>query len=406
MAAQRTSARRSGLAVVMGLMTVAMSSLALTILVATRATPVEATWGFRGYAIILAIGAAIVGFVLSVRVPGNRVGWLAAVAGLLSAIQAILSEYTTLATTVAEGSLPAVGFAAWLNSWIWVWAVAVAAIALPLTFPTGRLALPGDRRIGWFAAVAVAISTIVLAIAPVANVTVALPANPFHLPVNAATLEAIGGLAYPPLGIATVLSASSVIRRFRRSRGEVRQQLKWFAFAMAGLGLALGFGLTVGTSLAPSVRLASSVATIVAFIGVIAAVGIAVLRYRLYDIDRIVSRTISYGAVTAVLVAAYAVAVLLLQDPLGSITGGDTVPVAVSTLVVAGLFDPLRRRVQTIVDRRFDRARFDAERTTADFADRLREQVDLPMLTADIDSTVRAAIAPSSVGLWLRENVR
>ena len=136
------------------------------------------------------------------------------------------------------------------------------------------------------------------------------------------------------------------------------------------------------------------------------AAGLAVLRYRLYDIDRIISRTISYGAVTAVLIAAYAVVVLLLQERLRAITGGDTVAVAVSTLVVAGLFDPLRRRVQRVVDRRFDRARFDAERTASEFRDRLRDQVDLPALTADLDATVRTAIAPTSVDLWLRGGIR
>jgi hypothetical protein len=136
------------------------------------------------------------------------------------------------------------------------------------------------------------------------------------------------------------------------------------------------------------------------------AIGIAILRYRLFEIDRLVSRTIAYVVITAVLVAAYASVILLLQGPLGTVTGGDTIPVAISTLVVAALFQPLRRRVQSIVDRRFDRARFDAERTSSAFSERLRKDVDIESVTSDLRATVRSAIAPSTVGLWLRGSDR
>ena len=132
------------------------------------------------------------------------------------------------------------------------------------------------------------------------------------------------------------------------------------------------------------------------------AIGVAILRYRLYDLDRLVSRTISYGLLTGALLAAYAGLILVLQDPLAAVTGGNTVTVALSTLVVAALFQPIRSRLQRIVDRRFDRARYDAERTTAAFAKRLREQVDLAALSDELDSTVDKAVAPSLVGLWLR----
>jgi hypothetical protein len=394
------TARRTALAVFWA--TVGLNAAALALLATSWSAPVEPAWGFRGYAIVLAFGGAIVGLVVSVRVPGNRVGRIVAAAGLLSSIQAVLDEYTIRSLMVAGSTLPGASLAAWLNAWVWVLAVGVAGIALPLSFPTGRLALASERRIGRFAVVAVVITSIGLAIAPGSAASTPALRNPFQLPFDSATLDLINGLAYPPIGVAAALSAVAVMRRFRRSEGEVRQQLKWFAFAMVGVGLALGFGVGLGPSLVPSLRIASSLVVIGSFIGLIAAVGVAVLRYRLYDIDRIVSRTISYAAVTAALVGAYIGAVLLLQDPLGALTAGETMPVALSTLVVAALFNPLRRRVQAIVDRRFNRARFDAERTTAAFGDRLRDQVDLPMLAEDLDATVRQAIAPSRIGLWLR----
>jgi len=142
---------------------------------------------------------------------------------------------------------------------------------------------------------------------------------------------------------------------------------------------------------------------VVAFPCVPIAVGIAVLRYRLYEIDRIVSRTISYAAVTAVLVAVFVGAILLFQAVLAPVTGENTVAVAASTLVVAALFQPLRRRIQGVVDHRFNRARYDAQRTAEAFADRLRDQVDMDPLRADLVATVDASLRPTLAGIWLRD---
>ena len=132
------------------------------------------------------------------------------------------------------------------------------------------------------------------------------------------------------------------------------------------------------------------------------AVGIAIMRYRLYEIDRIVSRTIAYGLISATLVAAYAAVILVLQGPLGAITGGDTVAVAASTLVAAALFQPVRRRVQAIVDHRFNRAGYDAERTVAGLASRLRDQMDLPVVSTAIVDAVVQSVEPTGASLWLR----
>jgi hypothetical protein len=188
-----------------------------------------------------------------------------------------------------------------------------------------------------------------------------------------------------------------MIVRFRRSTGLERQQLKWFTYAaIVELVYVVSSGfLTVPTAL--GLLWAILLAPLLPI-----AIGIAILRYRLYEIDRIISRTLAYVVITGMLVAAYAGIVVLLGGPLAGVTGGDTISVALSTLIVAALFQPLRRRVQTIVDRRFDRARIDSERTAAAFSERLRDEVDIESVTSDLRETVRATVRPERLGVWLR----
>ena len=188
-------------------------------------------------------------------------------------------------------------------------------------------------------------------------------------------------------------SIGGMVVRLRRAGEIEREQLKWFTFAAipeVGLIVASAF-----------VTLPPLGAILIAPL-LPAAATMAILRYRLFEIDRIVSRTIAYLAITGVLVATYAVVILVLQGPLGAVTGGDTIAVALSTLVVAALFQPVRRRAQTVVDRRFDRARFDAERTAAAFSERLRDETDIATVTADLDGTVREVLKPTALTLWLR----
>ncbi len=204
-----------------------------------------------------------------------------------------------------------------------------------------------------------------------------------------------------------VLSLASLVLRFTRATGDARLQIKWFALATLIAGAA--FGVYLAASLAfidPAGIKVLEVAVVVALMSVPTAAGMAILRYRLYDIDRLVSRTISYGVITALLVTVFLVFNLGLQAALSSVTSSNTWAVAGSTLLVAALFTPVRRRVQRTVDRRFDRARYDAERLTVEFGDRLRNEVDLSTLGDELDATVRRAIAPSSVALWLRGGPR
>lgn len=198
-------------------------------------------------------------------------------------------------------------------------------------------------------------------------------------------------------------AAVSLVVRARRSSGTERQQLRWIAASIGFLVLAVAAGFAIASFVPGSVD--SGLAWLPAMIAIPTvplAIGVAVLRYRLYEIDRIVSRTISYAVISAMLVTVYAALILILQGPLGAITGGDTLAVAASTLIGAALFQPVRRRTQAAVDHRFNRARYDAEQMVAAFSARLREEVDIATVTTDLHGTIRGAVNPSSLGLWIR----
>ena len=197
------------------------------------------------------------------------------------------------------------------------------------------------------------------------------------------------------------IGAISVLVRFRRSQGLERQQLRWMMAALTLVPLAVIAGFLLVTGGAPSQ--VAWIPALVAFMLPPLAVGIAVLRYRLYEIDRIISRTIGWAAVTTVLAVVLVAVILVTQTALASITTSNTFAVAASTLVVSALFQPLRRRVQATVDRRFNRARYDAKRTVAAFAGRLRDELDIEALTTVIAAAVMQTVEPVSVSLWLRE---
>ena len=216
---------------------------------------------------------------------------------------------------------------------------------------------------------------------------------------NAAVDGPIGTAAVALLVVAMVLALCSVTWRFRHAGPLHRQQLRWFGYAVLLMVVAVLVGVAAPWE--------SSWVVMFAGLGLLPlAIGVAMLRYRLYELDRLVSRTIAYAVVTGLLLATYAGLILVLEGPLGTATGGETLPVALSTLAVAALFTPVRRRVQRVVDRRFDRARYDAEGTAAAFSERLRDQIDLPSVAAELEVSVRGSMAPASLVLWLRGDVK
>jgi len=242
---------------------------------------------------------------------------------------------------------------------------------------------------------ALAAATILIAFTP-ADITNILPWNPIGLDALPVWVWALAG----PVGgfgtvLISVLGVAAVVSRYRRGAGVEREQLRWFVAAV----------LLAVVPITVSPLGGGPVAFLLAVFGLLlvpVSVWIAVTRYRLYEIDRLISRGLSWAVVSGLLVAVYAGAILLLQTVLGDVIGGQTVAVAGSTLLAAALFQPLRRRVQTAVDHRFNRARYDAERTTTDFAERLRDEVDVDHLRTALAATANGAVHPSGVGVWLR----
>jgi hypothetical protein len=305
-------------------------------------------------------------------------------------------------------SLPGYAYVAWFAGWTWyVWLMLGAAV-LPLVFPNGRLLSPRWRPALWLAATALAANVVGAAFAPGRlGVEVAVQ-NPLGADGTAAdVITAVARLADVLLVVAFGLAALSLVLRFRRARGVERQQLKWFAFAglvtLGGLSLALvsvwfpgdGWRDVLGAVGWFSFLLAS-------IIGIPVATGIAILRHRLYDIDVVINRTLVYGALTVTLLAMYLGSVLVLRLVLSPVTGESDLAVAGSTLTVAALVRPLRSRIQAIVDRRFYRARYDAEQTLEAFTGRLRHQIDLETLGSDLRTVVHDTVQPAHVSLWLR----
>jgi hypothetical protein len=269
-----------------------------------------------------------------------------------------------------------------------------------LTFPDGHLPSPRWRPPAGLALASIAGATFLTLVKPgrIAEFTGSNPlginALPPWLPSLAGPLSGFGVLLLSVLGFA------AVVTRYRRGSGIERQQLRWFVAAVL---LAV-----VPITAAPlSSGFAGPAWLLVAVFGLLlvpVAIGIAVTRYRLYEIDRLISRGLSWAVLSGLLLAVYAGAVLVLQGVLGGVTQGDTVAVAGSTLLAAALFQPLRRRIQTAVDHRFNRARYDAERTAVDFAERLRGEVDLASLSDDIARVVDTALSPKTIGVWIRRS--
>ena len=282
----------------------------------------------------------------------------------------------------------------------------VALVSLLLLFPTGRLMSPRWRWILLILSVGALSQAAYAAVAPFPFQDVTDLPNPTGLSDLRGVLEPINTIGMLGILTALVAAVAQLAVRFRRARGVERQQLKWFVLAASVVGAFIVLAVVTQAAGAQGVAGLFWVAGISSIVLLPASAALAILRYRLYDIDRIISRTISYGLITALLVAVFLIVNLGLQGLLSSVTSGNSLAVAGSTLLAAALFTPVRQRVQRIVDRRFDRARYDGERTASAFSVRMRDATDLPTVAQDLDLTVRRAIAPSSVGLWLRGSGR
>jgi hypothetical protein len=358
-------------------------------------------------------GFAVVGLVLALRRPGHAIGWLFITMGLVAAVAAFALEYAVYAYATAPGSLPAAAWLAWVAYWTWLLNLPALA-ALLLLFPDGRLPSPRWRVVPWLLGVSFGGVTVWTMLQPgtidLVVVTISSPAGVAALRDPA--IQALGNapaiLVLVMALVGAVASALAPLVRRRRAGPTERQQLKWLAFVAGGSGLvgATGF-LLAGFDAAAVV---GGLLLVLAFAGVVVgipvAVGFAILRYRLYDIDRVINRTLVYGLLTALLGAIYAGAVLIAGQRFGGLgTQPPSWAVAGATLAVAALFQPARRRIQQVVDRRFNRHRYDAAKTIEAFSARLRDEIDLDTLSAELLAVVDRTMEPTTVSLWLRPPV-
>jgi hypothetical protein len=347
------------------------------------------------------------GAILVTRLPRHIVGWLLLAGGLSLAVSTVAQAVADYGLNEHPGSVPGAVWFAVLSGATSAFFVGLLGGFVPLFFPTGRLPSPRWRVVlvfGFIATVSLVASS-VLGPFPVGDYPAEI-ANPLALGGPAGDLIALLATIGNLFGvIAFVCVIASLVGRYRRARGVERAQLKWFAY----VGLVVVPLLVLGIVTSGSPEPFASISELI-WVGAIAGlalmpvtIGIAVLRYHLYEIDRLVSRTISWAVITILIVGLFAGGVLALQAILASVLQSNELAVAGSTLLVFGLFQPLRRQVQKIVDRRFNRARYDADRTVAAFAARLRDEVDLEQIEAEIVATVARTVEPRSVSLWLRQ---
>jgi hypothetical protein len=337
-----------------------------------------------------------VGLLIASRRPENAIGWLFCAVGIPLALSTFSYAYATYALVTAPGSLPGGTVAAWLTTWVQLPVLFGIPALMFLLFPDGRLLGRRWRAVlGLTAAAMLGIGAApALAPGPMADAAVDGTVNPVGIAAAGPLLDVVAAAAGAAALLSMLLGVISLTLRFRRSRGVERLQLKWFVsaavlFILACLGAFLVF---------PENDVPLGLLVIGTFAGIPIAAGVAILRYRLYDIDVVINRALVYGALTATLGAAYLATVLLV----GLAVGQSGFAVAVSTLAVAALFRPARARIQDAVDRRFYRRRYDATQTLEAFGGRLRDEVDLETLTADLRGVVEETVQPAHVSVWLR----
>jgi len=397
----RNARAAARLAWVMWTLSLALTVLSLWLLILNRAHPGVPVYLYWAEDTLLAVGYSTVGAVAASHRPSNPVGWVLCSIGLAWGVAHFTSEYATFALLASPGSLPAAEVAAWIYSWVWVPGLGFI-VFLPLLFPNGRLPSPGWRPFAWFSVLLGASGTIMAAISPAPGVGLSIR-NPFGIESLPNLNEQLQALMFALIFVA----AASLVWRLRHARGVERQQIKWVAYAGA-----LGGGASLPTyTILEAVDLrwlhmVGYVAALVGILGVPTAVGIAILRYRLYEIDILINRTLVYGSLTALLVALYFGGIVLSQRFFVFLTGERaTLAVVASTLLIAALFNPLRWRIQDFIDRRFYRRKYDAAKTLESFSARLRDETDLDSLSDDLVGVVRQTMQPAHVSLWLRTDI-
>jgi hypothetical protein len=340
---------------------------------------------------------SVVGAIIASRQPRNAIGWLFCSVGVTIGLNSFAGDYAEfwLASGFGPDSLGET--AAWLSSWLWILLVYVPMSFLLLLFPDGRLPSPRWRPVAWGVALGTAGGVVGYALRAGPLVDFPHIANPYG--VDGPVVGVVGVAGSIVAAGSMVASAVSLIVRLRRAGSVERQQIKWLAYGGAVMVGILGAGGLITLWSVP----ASIVVMSVSLLGLPVFTGIAIVRYRLYDIDLLINRTLVYGALTAMLVLVYLGGVVLLQYLFRTLAGEESqLAIVASTLAIAALFEPLRRRVQVFIDRRFYRRKYDARKTLEAFSTKLRDETDLDALNDDLVGVVRDTMQPAYASLWLR----
>jgi hypothetical protein len=342
---------------------------------------------------------SVVGAIVASRHPRNSIGWLFCTTALVVGLGHLANGYAEYWLAGGWGSQSLGEAAAWFASWVWIITLAVPTTFLLLLFPDGRLPSPRWRPVAWLAALGIIglVLNYALAAGPLEDFPMVV--NPYG--VDSLLVSVVGIAAHLVVVGSMVASAISLIVRARHAGRVERQQIKWLAYGGAVVVslifvasvIAIRYG-TVGIALIS-----------LALLGLPVFTGIAIVRYRLYDIDLVINRTLVYGSLTVMLGLVYFVGITATQAIFRALTGQEEQPqlaIVVSTLVIAALFNPSRRRIQAFIDRRFYRSKYDAAKTLEAFSAKLRNETDLDALNADLVEVVRETMQPAHVSLWLR----
>lgn len=392
----------------------ALFASGITLAFVTRGAEGVSSWGTGGVWAQVIFGVAmfsfpVAGILIAWRQPKNKVGLLFLGIGLAWGTDVFLSSYYTYGLVPAH-PLPGADVALAIDAMTWIPAIGMTGIFLLLLFPTGRLLSPRWRPFARFSAAVLVLSALIILLTPGAMTDSGYPnvTNPLGIESLSTLLHILNFVIFF-VPICLIGSVVSLIKRFRRSVGVERLQMTWIAAAAgviaATFPLAMFVSVAYGWITPHSTPLAVALLQDVSLFSLVlipTAAGFAILKHRLYDIDVIVNRTIVYGLLSALLVATYLGLVVLLQQVLAPITAKSDLAVAASTLAVAALFTPLKTRVQGFIDHRFYRHKYDVTKTLHDFAQVLREEVDLDALSADLLAVVRTTMEPSHAALWLR----
>jgi hypothetical protein len=348
---------------------------------------------------IVGVSSTIVGGVVASRCATNPVGWLFLGGALGTVVHILAGEYAVYGIITSPGALPLSHAMAWLSSATFAIGPVIDFILIPLYFPDGRLVSRRWDLVAWFSVGSLLLFTVLYAIAPGEAVNDSGIQNPLGVEALRPFMEAFDPFFFVWYLSLILAAAGSLVVRFLRSVGEERQQLKWFTYAAAFVPV----WFLVNSPIQAAVPHLFAVMDSLVIAAVPIAAGIAILRYRLYDIDIIINRTLVYGVLTLTLALIYFGGILLAQTTLRAVSGQESsLAVVASTLVIAALFNPLRRRIQGFIDRRFYRRKYDAAKTLEAFSARLREETDLDRLGGELISVVRETMQPQHASLWLR----